>query len=162
MISQLTLGSIPGFFDLADAAISAGQPLTDDSISKISHNAKFGAVRSEILYMGYFKDADIVPAPVSPVDGYTYTYAETVFVPIHASTLSPAPGFVAGQAAFPSTAPNSGQGSVQATPWFMYIERSNEATPGKVHVGNYYWTSGGNTEGTVMVIALCQRLSAEG
>ena len=49
-MSQLTLGSIPGFFDLADSAIAAGQPLTDDSMLKISHNAKFGTVRSKLIF----------------------------------------------------------------------------------------------------------------
>ena len=31
-MSQLTMASIPGFFDIADSAIAGGQPLTDDSI----------------------------------------------------------------------------------------------------------------------------------
>ena len=87
-MSQLTFASIPGFFDLADSAIAAGQPLTDDSISKISHNAKFGVVRAEQFYMGFYANGNTVAAPVSPVDGYAYSYAECLFFLIHSSSLS--------------------------------------------------------------------------
>ena len=162
-MSQLTFASIPGFFDLADTAIAAGQPLTDDSISKISHNAKFGVVRAEQLYMGFYTNGNVVPTPVSPVDGYAYSRAECLYFLIHASTLSPAAGFVPGQALFPATAPNAGAGSILASPWQMYIEGSTSAgTPGKITVWNYYSTSGPVAEGTVAVYAMCQRLSVGG
>ena len=65
-MSQLSFASIPGFFDLADVAIAAGQPLTDDSISKISHNAKFGVVRAEQFYMGFYRNGDVVPTAAPP------------------------------------------------------------------------------------------------
>ena len=65
-MSQLTLGAIPGFFDLADSAIAAGQPLTDDSMLKISHNAKFGTVRSKLIFMGFYANGNTVPTPIDP------------------------------------------------------------------------------------------------
>ena len=52
-MSQMLMSSIPGFFDLADSTIAGGRPLTDYALAKISHNAKFGAVRCEIIYMGF-------------------------------------------------------------------------------------------------------------
>jgi len=60
-MSQLTLSSIPGFFDISDSALAGGQPLTDDTMLKISHNAKFAAVRTELLFMGFFQPGDAVP-----------------------------------------------------------------------------------------------------
>ncbi|HLW79360.1 MAG TPA: hypothetical protein VKU44_07150, partial [Terriglobia bacterium] len=69
-MSQLTFSQIPGFFDIADSVLAGGQPLTDDDMTKISHNAKFAAVRTELLFMGFYKPGDTIPAPVSPVDGY--------------------------------------------------------------------------------------------
>src|SRR3974377_403446 len=100
-MSQLSFSSIPGFFDLGDSAIAAGQPLTDDSIAKISHKAKFGAVRCEIIYMGFFTAGNTVGTPTSPVDGYTYSRSEVMYIPILASSRSPAARFTPGQAAFP-------------------------------------------------------------
>jgi hypothetical protein len=161
-MSQLTFASIPGFFDLADAAIAAGQPLTDDSISKISHNSKFSAVRAEQFYMGFYTNGNVVATPVSPVDGYAYARAECLFFLIHASSQSPAAGFVLGQALFPSLAPAAGQGSIVGTPFQMYIQPAMGANPGQIAVQNYYSTSGPVSEGTVAVYCLAQRLSVGG
>jgi hypothetical protein len=161
-MSQLNFASIPGFFDLADSAIAAGQPLTDDAISKISHNAKFGAVRAEQFYMGFYANGNTVSRPVSPVDGYAYSYAECLFFLIHASSLSPAAGFVPGQALFPPTAPNAGAGALLASPYQMTIEPSGGTNPGLVSLSNYYSTSGPVNEGTVAVYCLAQRLSVGG
>jgi hypothetical protein len=161
-MSQLTFASIPGFFDLADTAIGAGQPLTDDSISKISHNSKFGAVRAEQFYMGFYANGNVVATPVSPVDGYTYSRAECLYFLIHASTLSPAAGFVPGQALFPPIAPNAGAGSILASPYQMFIQPSTGTTPGQVTLQNYYSTSGAVSEGLVAVYVLAQRLSVGG
>src|SRR5579875_2738055 len=87
-MSQLTFTAIPGFFDLADSAIAGNQPLTDDSLQKISHNAKFAAVRCEVIFMGFYANGNTVPAPVSPVDGYVYSRAECVFIPVFVSPAS--------------------------------------------------------------------------
>src|SRR5579864_7497308 len=103
-MSQMLMSQIPGFFDLADNTIAGGQPLTDYALAKISHNAKFGAVRCEIVYMGFFGPGDTVPAPVSPVDSYSYNYQECLFIPVFYSSRSPAAGYVAGQAEPPALA----------------------------------------------------------
>src|SRR5580692_329045 len=103
-MSQLLMASIPGFFDLADSAIAAGQPLTDYAILKLSHNAKFGAVRCEVIYMGFYGPGDTVPAPTSPVDGYTYSYAECLFIPLLYTSRTPAGGYTPGQATPPALA----------------------------------------------------------
>ncbi len=155
-MSQLTFSSIPGFFDLGDAAIAGGQALTDDSISKISHNAKFGAVRCELIYMGFFTAGNTVPTPTSPVDGYVYSRSEVMYIPILASSRSPAAGFVPGQAAFPTLATTDpGTGNLIICPYQLDI---NDTT-GVVTCQTYWSVSGAENQGTVKVYAMCQRSS---
>lgn len=155
-MSQLTFSAIPGFFDIADSVLAGGQPLTDDAILKISHNAKFAAVRTEILSMGFFQPGDTIPTPVSPVDGYQYSRAECMFLPILASGRSPAAGFVSGQQTFPvlsSTEP--GQGSLTIVPYQLDI---NEGT-GQLTCQTYWSTSGAESQGLVKVYAIATRSS---
>lgn len=164
-MSQLTFASIPGFFDLLDSTISAGQPLTDDAILKISHNAKFAAVRVEPFDMGYYANGNVVPTPASPVDGYAFSRQECLFFPVHASSLSPAAGFVPGQAGFPPLAPTQGSGGLLASPYVLTIEPSAPASgksAGQITLQNYYSSSGAVSEGTVAVYCLAIRLSTAG
>jgi hypothetical protein len=161
-MSQLTFSQIPGYFDIADSAIVGGQPLTDDAIAKISHNAKFGVVRAEQFYMGFYANSNVVPTPTSPVDGYAYTRQECLYFLIHASTLSPGAGFVPGQALFPTLGANAGAGALLASPYQMYIQGSTGINPGQVTISNYYQTSGQVFEGTLAVYCLAQRSSVGG
>jgi len=155
-MSQLTFSAIPGFFDLADSAIAGNQPLTDDSLQKMSHNAKFAAVRCEIIYMGFYASGDTVPTPVSPVDGYVYSRSECAFVPVFVSSRQPAAGFIPGQAAFPTLAPSDlGTGALICSPYELDI---NDAT-GVLTCVVYWGGNGAQNQGTVKVYAICQRSS---
>lgn len=119
------MSAIPGFFDLADSAIAGGQPLTDDSILKISHNAKFGAVRCEVIYMGFYASGNTVPTPSSPVDGYAYQRSECAFIPIFASSRQPTAGFVPGQASFPALSSGDlGTGNLLIVPYQLDVNDS--------------------------------------
>ncbi len=133
-----------------------GQPLTDDAILKISHNAKFGAVRTEILFLGYFGPGDTLPVPVSPVDGYSYSRSECMYVPLLVSSRSPAAGFVSGQTTFPALAINDpGQGSLLMVPYQLDI---NDAT-GVLTCQTYWSTSGPENQGVVKVYCIAVRSS---
>jgi hypothetical protein len=155
-MSQLTMSSVPGFFDLADSAIAGGQPLTDDSLLKISHNAKFAAVRCEVIYMGFYTSGSTVPAPVSPVDGYAYQRSECLFIPIFASSRQPAAGFVPGQTTFPTLANNDlGTGSLLIVPYQLDI---NDTT-GLVTCKVYFSGNAAQNQGTVKVYCLGMRSS---
>jgi hypothetical protein len=150
----MLMSSIPGFFDLADGTIAGGQPLTDYALAKISHNAKFGAVRCEVIYMGFYGRGDTVLPPVSPVDGYSYP--ECLFVPTLYSSRSPAAGYVPGQASPPALAnSDSGQGNLIVCPYQLDVNDGN----GKVVIQTYWSTSGAENQGTTKVLAMCQRLS---
>ena len=155
-MSQLTFSQIPGFFDIADSVLAGGQPLTDDDMTKISHNAKFAAVRTELLFMGFYKPGDTIPAPVSPVDGYAFSRAECLYLPILASTRSPAAGFVSGQASFPVLANNDpGQGNLIVVPYELDI---NDAT-GVLTCQTYWSGSGAENQGVVKVYCVGVRSS---
>jgi len=155
-MSQLTMNAVPGFFDLADSSIAGGQPLTDDSLLKISHNAKFAAVRCEVIYMGFYTSGNTLPAPVSPVDGYAYQRSECVFIPIFASSRQPAAGFVPGQATFPALANNDlGTGSLLIVPYQLDI---NDTT-GLVTCQVYFAGNAAQNQGTVKVYCIGMRSS---
>ena len=155
-MSQMLMSSIPGFFDLADSTIAGGQPLTDYALAKISHNAKFGAVRCEVIYMGFYGPGDTVPTPVSPVDSYGYSYQECLFIPVFYSSRSPAAGYAPGQATPPALANNdAGQGSLVVCPYQLDVNNAN----GRVSIQTYWSASGAENQGTVKVMAICQRLS---
>src|SRR5512143_3439290 len=74
-MAQLTWATQPGAVDLPDSNLATDQPLTDYSLTKISNNAKFAAVRPETFY-GWYKDGEIVQIPASAVDGYAYTRSD--------------------------------------------------------------------------------------
>ena len=155
-MSQLTLSSIPGFFDIADTALTGNQPLTDDSLLKISHNAKFAALRPEVVYMGFYQPGDSVPTPQSPVDGYAYSRAECMFIPLLASSRSPAAGFVSGQQSFPVLASTDpGQGSLLCVPYQLDV---NDAS-GRVTCQTYWSESGVENQGLVKVYCMAVRSS---
>ncbi|HEX5481384.1 MAG TPA: hypothetical protein VFZ08_02005 [Terriglobia bacterium] len=155
-MSQLTFSAVPGFFDLADSAIAGNQPLTDDSLQKISHNAKFAAVRCEMIYMGFYGSGDTVPVPVSPVDGYAYSRGECMFIPVFASSRQPAPGFIPGQDTFPALSNvDLGSGGLVVVPYVVDI---SDAT-GFITCQVFFTTGGAQSQGTVKVYAVCQRSS---
>ena len=165
-MSQMLMSSIPGFFDLADSTIAGGQPLTDYALAKISHNAKFGAVRCEVIYMGYYGPGDTVIPPVSPVDGYQYSYQECSFIPTLYSTRQPAPGYTPGQATPPALANvDLGSGNAICSPYQLDINDANGMVSCAIlFLGGNYGSTGGSgsgafAQGTVKVRAICQRLS---
>jgi hypothetical protein len=161
------MSSIPGFFDLADSTIAAGKSLTDYILAKINHNAKFGAVRCEIIFMGFYGPGDTVPPPASPVDGYQYSYAECLFIPTLYSSRQPQAGYTPGQSTPPALANlDLGAGVPLVCPYELDVNDAN----GKITVSVYFTggalggTIGGSgggafNQGTVKIMALCQRLS---
>lgn len=77
--STITLASTPSFSDLADGTFYQDAPYKESTARGLAHNSKYAAVKSEIIYMGEFYTGQTVPQPVSPVDGFTYNYADVKF-----------------------------------------------------------------------------------
>jgi hypothetical protein len=157
-MSQLVLSAIPGFFDLADSAIAAGKLLTDDTMLKISHNAKFSAVRGKLIFMGFYANGNTVPTPIDPDDGYAYLRPECQFVWTIYSNRAPATGFVPGQATPPPIS-SSQPGQLYNFPGGWAI---NDVT-GLVTLWTTYYANGTetvNNDGIIKVYAICSRMSS--
>ena len=145
-----------GFVDVPDSVLAAHQIVTEDDLVKIAENANFAMDRCEIIFMGFYKNGDEIPAPASPVDGYQYSRSEVMFDWIHYATFGADDNFVSGQAAPPS----GGNGLTQKPQPIVDI---NDAT-GKVSITQDYFAQGsvaesGSNDGVLKVFAVCQRAS---
>lgn len=160
-MSQLTFQITPGFVDIPDSAVAADQPLTDYTLTKISNNAKFAAVRPETFY-GWYRDGEIVQLPVSPVDGYVYSRTELEYEVAAFCSRSPSgDAMTNGAPTKPARASvNDGPGSLFLMDF--WIEEKNEPSPGLVHCQVDYWNNGNETitnGGFVKVRTIATRLS---
>jgi hypothetical protein len=156
---QLTMNVAPGFNDLSDALLVQDAPLTDDILTKISHNAKFGVVRIERIFLGFFKSGDnifTIAPPFSPVDGYAYAQEEILYDFELVTTRAPGAGFVPGQASPPTLSPNQAAN-------LLYWNYDIDDSTGIVFIDVHYYPPGGQEvnfpDGIVKVYAECQRLS---
>lgn len=160
-MAQLTFALVPGFVDLPDSNLAADQPLTDYSLTKISNNAKFAAVRPETFY-GWYRHGEIVKLPVSPVDGYQYSRSELEYNVAACCSRSPAGGAATNGA---TTRPARASSNDAAGTLFLtdfWVEEKNEANPGLVHCEVHYWNNGSETAtngGFVKVRTIAARLS---
>jgi hypothetical protein len=74
----LTLSQPPGYSDLSDPLLVANSPALGIDFGKISENAAFGMVRTEI-FNGLYSNGETVALPVSPIDGYPYSRNELLY-----------------------------------------------------------------------------------
>ena len=72
---SLTLGTQPGFVEIADTSFAAGNAASSAVMTELNDDAKFAAVRNEQFY-GYYRNGETVALPVSPADGYAYSQSE--------------------------------------------------------------------------------------
>jgi hypothetical protein len=156
-LSQLILSTTPGFSDLPDTALAAGEVLTDATVFAISHNAKFAAVRGKLRFMGFYAHGNTVGTPIDPDDGYVYARSECQYIFMPYSNRAPAPGFIPGQAAPPA------QSSSQPGPLYNWPGgwAINDAT-GLVTLWTTYEHNGNevvNNDGIIKVYAICLRRS---
>lgn len=151
-MSQLTFSSIPGFSDIAPQTFDVLQPVTDVAMKQLNENAKGGCVRPELIYAGWFRQGDVVPLPVSPVDGYFYSRAEVRYIVEAFSSQPSGPGFTPGQKTRPALGASSG------TAINGYSADVDDET-GTVAINTFYNSSGSTSDGVVKVMAICTRLS---
>ena len=152
-----TFAAIPVFNDVADANLAGNQPLTDAVIQMLSANAKFAAVRPEVLFAGFYGHGDTVILPVSPVDGYTYLRSEVSYVALIYSNRSRAGVYTPGQLTPPDQSSSQPQNGLYNMPGCWDI---NDLT-GVVNLRTSYYSGGGaevvTTDGILKVYAVCQR-----
>jgi len=160
-MSQLTWATVPGAVDIPDSNLAADQPLTDYSLTKISNNAKFAAVRPETFY-GWYKNGETVLLPLSPVDGYHYSRAELEYEVAAWCSRSPAGGAATSGATTKPARANSNDASGTLFLMDFWVEEKNQANPGLVHCEVHYWTDGTESAtngGFVKVRTIATRLS---
>jgi hypothetical protein len=160
-MAQLTFATVPGFVDIPDSNLAADQPLTDYDLTKISNNAKFGAVRPETFY-GWYKNGETVLIPTSLVDGYVYARAELEYEVAAWCSRSPAGGSATNGALTRPARANANDGPGSLFLMDFWIEEKNEANPGLVHCEVHYWDNGTETitnGGFVKVRTIATRLS---
>lgn len=150
-----------GFSDLSDSTLAAGKILTDDTLVKISENAKLAAVRAEMIFMGYYAHGATIPTPQSPVDGYVYSRSEILFEWVPYATRGADAHFVNGQDA----APGIGAGLKVGQPADIYwMQFDIDDSTGKVATLVSYFAQGAvpetlTNDGVLKVFAICQRAS---
>lgn len=148
----------PAFVNLNDSELRGGAYLSQSKIRALSRNAKFGMMRLEVKNAGYYRNGDTVALPTSPVDGYSYSRNECLYLPILGSTRQPAGGFTPGQLTFPSLSGSDiGTGDLLESPYKLYITGST----GVVTSTMYFSTSGIAAQGTVQVVVFMQRSSIQ-
>jgi hypothetical protein len=160
-MSQLTYSTVPGPTDVLDSNFNAGQPVDFKLVQQVSDTARAAAVRPELIYTGWFRDGDIVPLPISPVDGYIYSPAEVRFLVAGYSTQPPI-AFTSGQKLRPPLGPSQG---LKIDYWWFDIDDST----GQVLTNVYYESANPNfpgggasglcSDGCVKVLAVCTRQS---
>lgn len=156
-IAPVVITTVRGFLDIPDAQLAAGQVFTDDIAVNLNQNARFGMVRSETIFMGFWKHGDTVPSPLSPVDGYAYDPTEVLYQCMLYSPRAPGVGFVSGQTSVPVIAAG------QPTNVYWFACDINDAN-GLVDITISYFQQGKIPEtithdGMVKVYAICQRQS---
>jgi hypothetical protein len=67
---------LTAYTDIADSAFAQDKAWTTTLAEQMNINAKFGAVSSEVLYMGEFTDSQTVGVATSPKDGYVYSHSQ--------------------------------------------------------------------------------------
>lgn len=150
-MSQLLVSAAPGFVDIPEGTnCAANQPVTDYTLTKISQNAKYAALRSGAFDMGFYGPGDTVPTPTRPEDGTLYLRSECVFYLLPYSMRSPAPGYVPGQSAPPalaSTDPGTASNPPLLSPYIWKIDPLS----GVLTLQVYYAVSGVSNQGCVHV-----------
>lgn len=72
---SLTMNAEAEFIENDVALYGTDKPLRTDIMTNLCKSSKFAVVNFEAIYMGEFVNGDTVPAPISPVDGFTYDIA---------------------------------------------------------------------------------------
>ena len=87
--SALGLTVPPSLATIPFSDIGTDKPVTQLLMQTLAANSKFAAVKAEVIYMGEFVDAQVVPQPISPEDGYVYSYPEVCFMSCWKWTTQP-------------------------------------------------------------------------
>ena len=110
-MATLVLSSQPGFTEVPDQSLDAGNPVSSAVLKALNAACKFAAVRTE-QYWGYYKHGETVVLPISPADGYAYAREELRYTWSVYWTGAPPGSALLGTQVAPSRGATSGEGTV--------------------------------------------------
>jgi hypothetical protein len=96
----VSMAAVPAWNNQADSEYDLDSAWTQQRARRFNRNAKRAVVQAEFFDMGEFGNGQTVPQPVSDVDGFTYPYADVLFLPCWRWT----PAFSSGQTSGPAGA----------------------------------------------------------
>ena len=145
--ASLTIAAQPTFAEINSSAYYQDRALDTDLLVNLNNNAKWTAVKNEVIYMGEFYQGKTVGQPVSPADGYKYEYSEVAFTHSWRWTC--------GQASY--------QAPAWGTDWSFDGMHADISSTGAVTCEIVWGGRGGegssvdNTSGRIAVFAICSR-----
>ena len=110
-MATLLLSSQPGFTEVPDQSLDAGNPVSSAVLKALNAAAKFGVVRTE-QFWGYYKHGETVVLPISRADGYAYAREELWYTWSIYGTGSPPGSPLLGTQTAPGRGATSGQGTI--------------------------------------------------
>ena len=134
----------PGFSDLPDSTLAAGNYATGLQLAKINGNAALGMCRME-FFQGVYTNGQNVNLPISPVDGYQYQRNELLYIWGIYSTANTGDGWLTGPTAL----------------WYCQWE-VDQLTGDVTCIENYRsdGSSGSSNDGHLVVFTVGQRQQA--
>ena len=150
-MATLLLSSQPGFTEVPDQSLDAGNPVSAAVLKALNSAAKFAAVRTE-QFWGYYGHGETIALPISAADGYAYAREELLYSPSLVSTGAPAQA-LNGTQTLPGYGSTSGEGTL-----LQIAFRVNQQT-GVVESIISYWKSGqqNTNDGILMVVTHATR-----
>jgi len=151
-VATLLLSSQPGFTEVPDQSLDAGNPVSSAVLKALNAACKFAAVRTE-QFWGFYKHGETVTLPISPADGYAYAREELRYTWSIYGTGSPPGSPLLGTQTAPGRGGTSGQGTV------LSLQFHVDQGTGLVECGvSYYKTAQEDkTDGIVMVMTQATR-----
>jgi len=78
-LASLVMATAPSYSAVTAGWMAQDAPFSQQLAQGLNGNAKFSVVNREVFYLGEYYNAQTVPMPVSPIDGYHYSAAECQF-----------------------------------------------------------------------------------
>jgi hypothetical protein len=150
----LTLSSQPGFSEVPDTALDAGNSLTSANAKTMNSASKFAAVRTEEFW-GFYKHGETVGLPTSPADGYAYSRDELRYTWSIFWTAAPPATPLNGTQSAPAKGATSGSGHLLQFGFYV-----NQATGLVTCQVDYHQEGGQHTvtnDGILVVTVLAKR-----
>lgn len=140
----VSISGAGSFTDLPDSVLTSVNQCLSQDISAINDNTNLSVARIE-CFDGYYKHNDVVPLPVSPIDGYTYSRSELTYIWGIRDTVNQSGGWISGA----------------DTIWYLAMNVDQNTGIVTTNVGyrraGSHWNPLVSTDGLLYVVTVAQR-----